>query len=128
MKVTEATKAHAQDILDYIEMFPEKHQQDNWYFNEENYRNETPITEKNFCGTTMCVAGTSVYLTEGLNAFKKHVTDIENDAARNLGLDDGDSGLLFYTMSESKALMMLEAVAAGDEEKFIQIYDEVADK
>jgi hypothetical protein len=82
----------------------------------------------------MCVAGTSVFLKEGFEAFKNPIYEFERKGAENLGLtyneasNDCESDMLFMTMSNAKAVDMLRAVAAGDETKFYEIYKHVDDE
>lgn len=124
MIVTEETKAHAQDIFDYLIMNPEKHDQSDWYnfYNEE----DVLVTEENFCGTTMCVAGTSVWLKSGVSGLNnKYDYEFLNEGAKNLGLAYNEACTLFYGTNNEESLSLLAAVAAGDEDKFYDIAREV---
>lgn len=127
MNVTEETKAHAQEIFDYLTQHPEKHDQDSWYDTkgEANFDDIQEITEDNFCGTTMCVAGTSVWLKGGI-ALMNEFSDMcelnfQNAGAENLGLDENEAYALFYGAGNSQALDLVAAIAAGDEAKFHDI-------
>ena len=138
MIVTEETKAQAQAALDYIHAHPEKHAQNHWVgINKGNaityfWMDNLNVTEENLCGTTMCVAGTLVYLNEGVDGLNRlhhntmGVVD-ENDVvvngwivtgAKYLGLTSQEAYSLFFEMDEAKAVDMLTAIANGDEVKF----------
>lgn len=120
MQVTEDTKGLARAILDYIHTYPERHNQNNWIELDGELDTADMVNETNICQTTMCVAGTAVYLSRPLNEFRRYKGDWETDGGQLLGLnwDEGDS--LFYANNES-ALSLLEAVAEGDEDKFNEI-------
>lgn len=137
MIVTEETKATAQAVLDYLIMNPEKHDQTAWAgithdtedFPTYFWSTHNEATEENLCGTTMCVAGTAVYLSdgiEGLNACGQGAIGGTNATqetwvrrgAELLGLDMVEANVLFFTLDNDKAIDMLVAVANGDEDKF----------
>lgn len=120
MNSTFETRAHAQAVLDYIEEHPEKHDQSNWVMNYESGLSE------NMCGTTMCVAGTSVYLTDGFDGLVHHhiYGGWSDAAAKNLGLSIDESLALFFMMDNQNAVEMLRAVADGNSEKFWELAEE----
>ena len=127
MNVTEETKAHAQEILDYLRANPEKHDQTSWFDTGLDDKDGDPVefvTDDNFCGTTMCVAGTSVWLKGGiskLNEYSRLDVLFEHEGACNLGLNNREAEALFFGAGNSEALDLLSAVAAGDEAKFGEI-------
>ena len=135
MIITEQTKAEAQRVLDYIERFPEVHDQKVWFgvkdddenFNYPDIEDIKIEPEKNFCNTTMCIAGTQRWLAEGkygLEEFTINEWGAVDKAGRALGLEYDEHSSLFYVMDNVYALDMLRALAAGDKEKFIAIRDE----
>lgn len=125
MIVTEETKAVAQGVVDYIKANPEKHDQTEWIRSPKGTWGVV-LTEDNFCGTTMCAAGATVFVVEGIDALNEPLYTFEVKAADYLGLDREEASTLFYNMSDRHALLKLEAIAAGDEERFNSIgcYDE----
>jgi hypothetical protein len=134
MRVTEQTKAEAQNILDYLESFPAVHDQRVWAgvagdedFPAPDVDNIVIEPDKNYCNTTMCIAGAQRWLAQGphgLNEFSFNEFAAQQKAADALGLDYGESQSLFYVMDNVYALDMLRAVASGDEEKFKAIREE----
>lgn len=108
MLSTPEIQAHAQEVLDYITEYPERHDQRMWI---------TGGTDPNICGTTMCISGTSIYLKQGLD-YLLEGADNEFDGAKNLGLTYAESQGLFYTMDKSVARDAVIAIADGDEKKF----------
>ena len=121
---------HAQDILDYIDTHPQEHNQFSWA--EAGSAESSRLSEDEFCGTTMCIAGTSVFLNEGNKGLfmrDRWLTSLElrsgidRKAAKNLGLDTYQAWSLFYQWNESVALDLLRCVAAGDEKKFQDVVD-----
>jgi hypothetical protein len=123
VKSTPETKQHAQEVLDFLEHNNEgvEHDQTTWFSGSED--------PNNICGTTMCVAGTSVYLKEGLHGLlDAEESDLEHGfmvrAASNLGLTAAEDVKLFLCMNEEAAKDMLRAVTSGDEKKFDEIYED----
>lgn len=118
MQPTLEHKEHAQEILDYIMANPDQHDQNNFWTG-------TKGQTKNVCDTAMCVAGTSVYLKEGVEGMWKASDKDDYDsvsfyqkAGDNLGLSEDERYKLFYCFNNEYAVDMLRAVAAGDEDKF----------
>ena len=124
---------HAQDVLDYIETHPKQHGQSRWVGSKSWVNVE--VNQEDFCGTTMCIAGTSVFLNEG-NAGLFHYNyrpgdisywfanqDIPAKAEEYLGLSREQAFELFYQMNNADALALLRCVAAGDEKKFNEVVD-----
>lgn len=126
MRVTDESKALAQGILDYIISHPSRHNQADFIDMPGKYSEllQTGITEENICDTTMCIAGTAVYLTEGVEGVNRCKTDNswESTAAPLLGLSWEEGQHLFFTMDNSIAVDMVVAIASGDEEKFNALY------
>lgn len=131
MIVNDSTKAHAQDIIDYLMKYPEKHEQGSYVgemkTDEHGYEYSDDrlddVNEDNFCNTTMCIAGTSAFLVEGIDGLNEFVDsrwqDAANKAGERLGLDRHEQEAIFLTMDSNRALDRLRAVAEGDEEKFL---------
>lgn len=115
MLSTPEIRAHAQEVLDYIIEHPEQHSQESWFVSKD----ETLPPEPGTCGTTMCIAGTSIFLKYGENCIRNPSRSaFSQDAADNLGLTSSEAGCLFYTFDDARALDALTAVANGDEKKF----------
>lgn len=110
MNSTRATRAHAQDILDYISEHPDEHDQNNWVTGTIP-EDATPETG---CGTTMCVAGTSIFLKHGPAMLNDPIDLYSTLAGVELGLNAVEKEALFYSMSNAQAVEALEAIAAGD--------------
>lgn len=132
MKVTESTKFIAQEILDYIERFPERHDQHSWF--DGNPNKVEALATTSVCNSTMCIAGTAVYLTTPLDVFKVYAgEEVQNQdiwtsrGSEVLGLTGQEANQLFYSMSNQRALEMLEAVAEGDEDGFRLIAENTTD-
>lgn len=100
-------------VLKFIETFPQFH-------NQAGY----------FCGTTACIAGTTIMfdrlgnVSSLVSTFEEHGADEEqfcpeysrffwesDAAAALLGLDEGQAADLFYTWDEGKAVEKLRILA-----------------
>jgi hypothetical protein len=126
---TPETRELATGVLEYLRQHPEKHCQASFVGVDDDGEimdATTRITENNFCDTTLCVAGTAVFLAQGLEGLNRHIVNGQWDetAAPLLGLNDEEASILFYTMSDETALEMLEAVANGDEVRFHEVYED----
>ncbi len=135
MFTNEDTKANAQAVVDYIIQYPEQHRQQE-YFGEligDDETDELYLTSNygeksaNSCGTTMCIAGTQMYLEHGKDAvglFNDDATRFISKAGLNLGLSDAqDRYKLFFESNETVAFDMVNALAQGDLDKFDEIHD-----
>lgn len=134
MQVTEETKQHAQEVLDYILEHPKQHNQKQWWDTKNLPLFPTvEFVEENICNTTMCAAGTSVFLKQGVQGLIKCDTDVDTFifvGAKNLGLDEDEAQLLFLdtamlddlSISNETAVNMLRAVASGDADKFEEAF------
>jgi hypothetical protein len=121
MIVTEETKAAAQGVLDYIIANPEKHDQRHFVADSSSFQ-----FDDNVCGTTMCIAGTAVFVIEGVSALRECTfgsLDFEHEGARILGLDEAEATALFYTMDNEVAVDMTNAIAQGDADKFYALHN-----
>lgn len=151
MKSTIKTRENAQGVLDYLTQHPQQHDQNNWW-SAIGTESTSDITEDNFCGTTMCIAGCSVYMAEGLQGLRDAVDHVDavNEEIRqhiydndyedgdyldpdeiwvkkgreHLGLSDKEARSLFFTFNDEQALDALRAVAQGDEVKFNNIIND----
>ncbi len=103
MHSTPQTRAHAQDVLDYITAHPEKHNQSKFTY---------LVDRETGCGTTMCVAGTSNWLMHGKEAM--NFLD-QDEAIEFLGLGYDEAEVLFYEMSEERAVQKLKKIVVGEE-------------
>ena len=132
MKSTSETRATARAALDYIEANPEKHRQADFYMVHDDDGQPVyvgqgrNVSEQNWCNTTMCVAGTAVFIDGGIEALRD-CDDFDHKGAELLGLDFYEGSKLFYTMDESAAVEMLKAVAEGDEARFDEVYARIED-
>lgn len=120
MHVTEETKALAQKIQDYFILYPERHRQDEWVAVEG--ATSCLVTDENICNTTMCVAGTAVFLNGGMQAMNDcqafYGSSFSETAQELLGLTYEEADRLFYCMDNQAAKDAVAAIAAGDEKKF----------
>jgi hypothetical protein len=133
MIINEDTKAMAQAVVDYIESHPDKHEQASWFGKkftgpdgeEDNmgFAYEQTVSPT-ACGTTMCVAGTALWLDAGMPDKIVIPTFPDELAAPLLGLNEEEAYALFFNMDESRALDMLRALANGDEHKFWSFAEE----
>jgi len=119
MKHTPETRKMAQDVLDFVTFNPHAHDQKTWF----DYDGGTPVIseDENICNTTMCIAGTTKFLAEGiegLKSFENNEWASVNEAGSLLGLDFDEYDALFYTMDQDTAVEMLRAVTNDDEDKF----------
>ncbi len=116
----------AAEVLKAIAADPEKHKQSDW-------------GTKTACGTTMCVAGWTTWLT-GEAGFRQsylpeeqflNVIDtdsfVEERAKELLGLSDDDAERLFYYMNNDGARAALEYIAAGEKIDWRRLYTEFPD-
>lgn len=100
MKSTTSTRMMANAVINYIEANPDKHSQAYFILNPDD----------NGCGTTMCIAGTANWLIHGREAKEYQSVDVGRTM---LGLSLGEAEVLFYDMSNARALAKLRKVAAG---------------
>ena len=131
MYVTEETKQLAQDILDYWDATG-MHDQGSWTGNE--FAENVTVDIKNIngkqmpvCNTTMCAAGTAVFLNTRPERWQATVRRFECDdefwemrGAELLGLSEDEASALFYAENET-AKSLMRAVADGDSAKFNEI-------
>jgi hypothetical protein len=112
VKNKEKYKVRAQAVYNFLNAFPEKHDQDSFV--------EGVTT--NLCGTTMCIAGTAVFLDGGVKALTETLEgdrpDFDVQARELLGLTRDESRALFYTYDNENALKALKALIKGNKEKF----------
>lgn len=101
----------ANEILDFIAENPDRHDQASWVDNPHD-----------LCNTTMCIAGTAVFLADGAEGIMYHAQHgLWTEHACTLldiSLSEGDH--LFYTNNE-KAVAALQAIADDDHEGFRSI-------
>lgn len=136
MDNTARNRRKAGEILDFLVSNPERHNQAEFFVLKERpagwydgYPTNTTavknLTEENLCKTTMCIAGSAVYLGHTAAEIKSvldkgYSIDWVTEGAKVLGLDRNEAKTLFYADNEN-ALALLEAVAEGDEETFHSI-------
>lgn len=128
MEITAEAQELAGKILDYIEEHPEQHNQKYWVRNARfGDRDDAPTAlrkakEVNFCGTTMCIAGTAVFLGIPEENWDK-VDSVEHTARELLGIDEyDDAHHLFYSDDETSK-RLIRAMAEGDEAEFEAIVE-----
>lgn len=125
MRNTPETRAEAQRVLDFIMENPEQHDQTAWWSALSRGSRRVADARDNICDTTLCIAGTAVYLQEGVeglreryDAFFRSGPTLPERAADILGLSLDERNNLFLCMDNELARDMLIAVANGDQEKF----------
>lgn len=124
MRVTEQTKALAQEILDYWVAYPERHDQKHWVNVDGDESSGARVTEKTLCRTTMCVAGTAALLGLGVKdfaSFRASGRKYSEMGRELLGLTRDEADTLFYCMDNEAAKNGVTAIAAGDEVKFWEV-------
>jgi len=128
MESTARTRRIAQGVLDYIKAHPNNHDQESWFHHKDAFGQYTNPTEENICDTTMCVAGTAIFLQHGVRALIDPSTtpggDYEEEGGRLLGLNSHEQSLLFLDSTNEQAVDLLEAVVAGDETLFKAISED----
>lgn len=117
----------ARQILNFIEDHPGLHNQQ-WFVNgdletqfyswanDEDANIPKHTTDLDVCGTTMCIAGSAVFIGSGVEAFSDHIigkSAWESSGARLLGLDYNESRALFFEFNNDRALRKLEKVKDG---------------
>lgn len=109
MFTNEETRRIANNVYEHIMANPEKHDQENFW-------------NQNDCGTTMCVAGWTLFLEEGIKSslgyyarYDSEYCDISETAGTLLGFDDyEESEWLFYEFDNEAAVQKLKRIAVGD--------------
>lgn len=93
----------AKSVYRYIKAHPEQHDQTAWCEPGENE-----------CDTTMCIAGTAIYLAEGVEGLEYHRKNGGwSDKARHLlGLSYKEELRLFYELDNEEALRQLLEIAS----------------
>lgn len=123
MNVTEQTKAIAGKALQYLNEHPERHNQDHW-FGIEGVAGEfyevwpSSLTDDNLCGTVMCVAGTTVFVTRTIDEFREFEGSFPDTAQDLLGLTGHEADWLFHSTNEEAALKALKYISEGDSNMF----------
>jgi len=121
MKVTEETKATAQQMLNYWAKY-NRHEQSDWV-GSLTPRITVETNGDKVCHTTMCAAGTAVFLTSTNTEFRKFAKVFDDDAwqalgAERLGLNEDEAIALFYDMNEDEVKVAVQAIAVGSEAAF----------
>jgi hypothetical protein len=123
MKSTIETREMAQKVVDYIGDNPERHSQ-SWFC--------SGWEDEGMCDTTMCIAGTAVFLEGGSEALvegrQNGVKWWTDNGARILGLNKNEALNLFYCMDNEAAVAATVAIAQGDEVKFNAVLREVFER
>ena len=123
MHSTPETRAMAREIADFIKSHPERHDQSSWVYvldaNEGAPGAEyaEALKQPDLCNSTMCVAGTALFLEHGTEVFKKEWQmghDFEDEGASLLGLTYEEANYLFYDTNNEEALDMVEGLAVGE--------------
>jgi hypothetical protein len=131
MKVTDQTRALAQDILDYWDRF-NNHDQRSWVADTDPVIRSVKIDDKKYkvCDSTLCAAGTAVFLSSTKTMFKNYAREHssndnfwEDKGAELLGLEYEEAYKLFYS-SEDTAKRFMKAIADGDSEEYKRIVRE----
>jgi hypothetical protein len=132
MKVTNDSMSNAGAIVAWHVLHPGHHEQES-VISKDGYESLDEIDFKslkdgNICGTTMCIAGTAVYLAEGAKALKRAMKNDTwvADGAEALGLDVHEAYKLFHVMDNEVAMRATAAIAVGDEKEFKKIMGNTA--
>lgn len=126
MLSNEETRANAQAVVDYIIEHPENHKQREYFgkMTDSGLESDYDLSE-NACGTTMCIAGTHLFLKYGTRATKIFLASVNGsikDAGNDLGLEGMERFKLFHEANEDTAFDLINALAQGDLEKFAEIH------
>jgi hypothetical protein len=125
MIVTEQTKTLAADIITYWNLF-ERHDQSEWVnlSGVDDLKVKTKSVdgrEWKVCNTTMCAAGTAVFLSSTKAEFKRVAVEFNTndtywseEGASLLGLDEKESYDLFMIANNNKARDLMQFIADGD--------------
>lgn len=126
MRSTKETRALAYEVLAYWERF-NHHEQESWVGDEDGFKIKKVVLpsggEVNVCSTTMCAAGTAVFLSTTPKTFRNFVaesgsTEWEEVGGRLLGLDTyEEQNAVFYSDNKS-AKRFMKAIASGSQKKF----------
>ena len=125
MESTNETRALAYEILAYWERF-NNHVQEAWIGDKYDYTIDTQVlptgAEVNVCSTSLCAAGTAVFLSRPPVVFNLFVRDASffdwsREGGRLLGLDADEQHLVFLS-DEKSAKRYMKAIAAGSQTKF----------
>jgi hypothetical protein len=115
MKITPETQELAAEVFNFIQANPERHDQ-NIYFSKDNPNDDTAE-----CGTSMCIAGTTLFLEYGIDNYVEALNFsghgfISETAAPLLGLESkAESDALFHDYNNESALQTLKYIVTGDE-------------
>lgn len=115
MFTTEETRATAQAVLDYIHEHPEKH-------------NQLDFFGVNGCGTTMCIAGTVLFLEYGVSTSNQagaiSTGSYSDMAGPLLGLEnDDETDWLFYEMDNELAIQKLKHLVVGEQPVDLTVFE-----
>lgn len=128
MNNTARNRRRASQILSYLTAHPERHEQKNWFTYEgdtvhsydqiEDFAGDDSPEDGDLCNTTMCVAGTAVFLDKTLDEFKDFAGNASyhdwfEEGSNVLGLDKEEAEYLFMSDTEL-APRLLAHIAAGD--------------
>jgi hypothetical protein len=123
MKSTPETQERAMAVYDFISANPDAHNQKNYFDNPEGH-----------CGTTMCIAGTALFLEYGHKSLgdfdvyrnSNHPdSSIDDIAGELLGLNMHEAMSLFFDMDNDSAMRRLKFIVAGDEFAFAESMERV---
>lgn len=105
---------HAKDVYDYLIKHPERHRQSDWVMTGGVVG--TIAGDISLCNTTMCAAGTSVFLKQGPAALIEAYQEdgVGELAQSNLGLTTLEAEDLFFNMNEEDVLERLREIAYPD--------------
>lgn len=131
-KATEwEARANACRVLDYFEKFPDMHKQSSWFavdgtFTANYYAESVEVDpDANVCNTSMCAAGTVMWLNEGAKGLTYFdgagVDDVEagiKRARKYLGLNEAQANALFVETTDAEAKAILTRIADGKKDIF----------
>lgn len=119
MHTNAQTRQTALAVIGFWTLHPEKHDQSTFVSDLHDIK-ET----QSLCGTTLCAAGTTVYIEGGIQGLLKmqHADDYTETARHLLGITYEESHALFYDMDNERARRVVAAIADGDTRVFNREY------
>lgn len=120
MHSTPETREAASKVVEYIEAYPDRHNQSSWVAIFDELGEEIEVhdpEEVSLCKTTMCVAGTAAFQRYGTVVFtdtwqRDHTWMEEGQTI--LGLNFIEANYLFYDTDNDEALKVVRGLAVGE--------------
>jgi hypothetical protein len=136
VNITPETTEQARRVYTYIALNPKIFEMNSWFSvegYEPNEHAEAAVIDlsANVCNTTMCLAGTQVFLSGGKEALKRLAEeDIDmvadatemNRAAAAFGLSPDEGYDLFVNTNNEQAFEIISGLARGSAEEFYEVF------